>query len=238
MKRLLVSAAVMVGLVGATSSANAATISAVGDTFTVSGSQVQGDGSISFTAVFTVLAYDASNITLGIDLSNDSVLGTTLTQAVITAFGFATDPNATGATGSTTGSNDTATDTDIFDNFDLGSIPSLSSVEVCTQADSIQNQCAGGNINNGLDSGENDLFLINLAGTWGAITTISDVGVKFQTNIGSFEFTGDGQGGDGQGGDGQGGDGQGGTPEPTTLLLLGSAFAVTAGRLRRVRARG
>ena len=57
MKRLLMTAAVLAAF-GA-STANAATISAVGDTFTVTGSQAQGDGTVSFTAVFTVLIYDS-----------------------------------------------------------------------------------------------------------------------------------------------------------------------------------
>ena len=242
MKRLLMTAAVLAAF-GA-STANAETISAVGDTFTVTGSQAQGGGTVSFTAVFTVLIYDSSQIRLGIDLTNDSVLTGTLSQSVITSFGFATDPNASSTSGSTNTVYDSSTDADVFDNFARGSLPSLSQIEICTQADKINNQCAGGNINNGLNTGANDLFAINLFGTWGSTTTITDVGAKFQTNIGSFEFTGDGVPVDGNT-DGIPVDGtqdgipvdgtQDGVavPEPTSLLLLGSGFAVIANRLRR-----
>jgi hypothetical protein len=239
--------------VGASTTANAATISAAGDTFTVSGSGSVPNqtGTVSFTAVFTVISYSTTQISLGIDLTNTTVVPNgDITQAVLTAFGFATTPDSTSATGTTQGVNDSGTDADVFTFYDLGALPSLGQIEVCTQANTIQNQCAGGNINEGLDAGDQDLFVINIFnnGTgFGTSTEITDVGAKFQTNVGSTEFTGDGVPVDGNNdgvpvdgnNDGVPVDGNNdgvpvdGAPEPTSLVLLGSAFAVVANRLRR-----
>jgi hypothetical protein len=228
--------------VGASTTAKAATIDAAGDTFTVSGSSGVGTGTVSFSAVFTVISYSSTQISLGIDLTNTSSLPSgNVTQAVITAFGFATDPDATSATGTSQGVNDDNNDVDVMNFYDLGSLPGLGAIEVCTQPYDINNQCAGGDINQGLFDTKNDLFVINIFnnGTgFGTSTDITSVGVKFQTNQGSLHFTGDGVPVDG-GGDGVPVDGGGdgvpvdGAPEPTSLLLLGSAFAVVANRLRR-----
>lgn len=93
------------------------------------------------------------------------------------------------------------------------------SIDVCIFA---ANSCAGGNVNNGLLAGASDTFIVDIFGVFApqnepdtyGVATISDFGVKWQTQDGSYQVAG--------------------VPEPITLLGSGAALAFGALMKRRM----
>lgn len=168
---------------------------------------------ISGTAQFTVNSLSATEMLLNIVLKNTTV-GTY--QAAMMSLGITTDPNAT-ATIMTAGT--------LFDGISAGSGPSqtfpggFKSIDLCVFA---ANNCNGGNINQGLQSGGNmDSVLVKLTGSFGAtpMVTLGSFAMKYQTQNGSFELAGEciNKGDCGGGG--------GNAPEPATIALLGLGLA-------------
>jgi len=234
MRKFVVAAAAMLAIAFSPGLASAGTYGA-GDTDTITFFQAANPpdqlNDLEAELEFTIVSLDATTLVIEFTLTN-----TTVGVGTITSVGFATDPDATAAE-IVSGDEGTVFR---FAEADAG-IPSLSLIEVCSQYDSIQNQCSGGGINDGLAPGDSDTFTITLTGTWGSTVDLTDFGVKFQGAPESFEFYGDGtpdgttdgQTPDGTT-DGQTPDGDG--AEPATLLLLGSGFALAANRFRRRRA--
>lgn len=221
-RRLAVTAA-LAAFVAAPGTAHAALLG-VGDTTNIS-FFLAGDGTdpindLTADLSLTVISISATEAVVELNLENTSA-----GPGSITAVGFATNPDATNATGTTLGLFDPGDDADVFDGFGLGSVPSLGLVEVCAWA---ANNCSGGNVNEGLAPGDYDVFRITLTGTWGSEINFTDFGIKFQGAPGSFEFYGDGDGGSS--------DGDGGTvPEPASLVLFGLALTAAGVRMRRAR---
>ena len=158
---------------------------------------------------FDIATLSPTQIVVDFKLTN-----TTVGVGTITAFGFSTDPDASGVAGFTTGSGDLAGDADVFDNFAMGQIPALASIEVCMQAGPILSQCSGGGLGSGLAPGAFDGFRVTLTGTGFAdgITSFDNFGVKFQGPPDSFEFYSNGGGGGPA------------VPEPVSIALLGSGW--------------
>jgi hypothetical protein len=170
----------------------------VSDDFTINWSYTPVTGSIaSATGIFDVVGITSTKLTLNVALTNTS---TGFTNAGLASFGFNITPNATGISINTLGAFDTATDQDRFDGAALDNLPAVAAIDICAFSG---NNCNGGPQNNLLGIGETDYFTIMITGNFGASPSVTflDVisnnvpgpgpaGVKFQTNLGSYEFTG------------------------------------------------
>ena len=175
------------------------TITGPANDFTINWSYSPVSGSTaSATGVFDVTSLTATTLTINVKLTNTS---TGLVNAGITSFGFNVNPNATNASINTLGSFDTATDSDRFDGIAFDNLPAIAAIEICAYSG---NNCNGGPQNNLLGIGETDYFTLTIFGSFGVSPSVTflDVtsntlyggtgpfGIKFQTNLGSYEFTG------------------------------------------------
>jgi hypothetical protein len=108
-------------------------------------------------------------------------------------------PNATSVSANTLSGYDTATDSDRFDGAALDNLPAIAAIDICLYAG---NNCNGGPQPQLLGIGETDYFTITINGNFpGATVDFLDVtsnnvvgtglmGLKIQTNAGSYELTG------------------------------------------------
>ncbi len=146
---------------------------------------------------FDVTSISATQLVMNVKLTNTS---TGFINAGITSFGFNVSPNATGASANTFGANDTATDADKVNDAALGNLPAIAAIDICFYS---ANNCNGGAQGNLLGMGETDYFTITITGSFpGASVSFLDLiattsyggtglaGIKFQTNLTSYEFTG------------------------------------------------
>lgn len=219
LNKLMKAAAVGVVAV-ATSSANAFLVNDTGDDFTINWDFTIPNTAqhLTASALFDVTAISGTSVTFDITLTNTTAPSSF--QASIVSLGFYIDPNATSATLVNNG--DAITwEVDLTQpNFPGG----FQNIDVCLFA---ANNCQGGNINDGLlnnPSPNSDDFLLTLNGSFPDGLDFLDTNnfpIKFQTQAGSFEFTGTSSSSTSSTSSG----GAAGTaPEPGTLSLLGGAI--------------
>ncbi len=189
---------------------------------------------LSATAEFTVLSFTDSTLQLGIDITNttDLTLFPNDNNAVL-AFGFNVDPDISSVAVDDDGTLPWQADT--AQNF-----PTFQSISVCAWPDA-NNNCSGGNVNNGLQAGASDSLILTLTtGTTFASTNpelersvmLTDLPLKFQGSWGSYELPGNPNGGGGNG-HGNGND----VPEPAPLLLVTLGMAIAGLRRMPLRSR-
>lgn len=159
----------------------------VGGAFNVSWSIDPAEYSQNLTAIssWQIIGFTSTTLTLGISITNTTVLGGLLLQAAVTTFGFGTVPDST-ASLSDPG--------DVFESIGSGSGPKetfpggFKYIDVCVFASG----CSGGSINEGLQAGVSDLMTIALSGIFGTTpgVTLSIFPIKFQTSGDSYESGG------------------------------------------------
>lgn len=215
--------AAAVGLVAvAASSANAFLVDDINDDFTINWSQdiLGGTQTLSATALFDVTAISAGSVTFAITLTNTTAPSSF--QASIVSLGFYVDPNATSASITNDGDAITWEVTTSQPNFPGG----FQNIDICLFA---ANNCQGGNINQGLvnnPSPNTDDFILTLNGSFPTGLDFADTNnfpIKFQTEAGSFEFTGTSTSSTSSTSTTSSG-ASGTAPEPGTLSLLGGAI--------------
>lgn len=152
---------------------------------------------LTTTGTFTVSKFTSSNVILGVSLDNTTP---TSIQSAILALGIETSPNTSAVISGNT----------IFGNTsDPGNFPGgFKNINVCVYAG---NNCNGGSINNGLQSGNSTSFDLTLSGTSLTSVDLSQFAIKYQTNPTSFEVGGTNAP-------------LSSTPEPASLALFGSAL--------------
>jgi len=188
-------------------------------TFTAFWQYTPTNPDLSGQARFTVTNFTSS----GFDLTVDQVMNTTATSpdinARLTSFGFGLSPDATSFSNAVNGS--------VF-SWGFANFPGFQTVDICGFAG---NDCAGG-ANGGLNQGQVQLgsMSIHVNGSFAQGVTFSPIAAKFQTSVGSFELDSC-----------LASAGSCGTPtvvieatpEPATLMLLGTGLAFCAHTLRR-----
>jgi len=157
------------------STASAVTVSAVNEQFTLDFNGiingVQQDG-LTSSATFTVDSFAGNTWVFDVELSNTS--SNPITQSLVTAFGFATNPDV--ASGSTANG-------DIFDRVfltDMTPQPNLTDIEVCVNA-SNGNNCSGQG-NTGISLGNSEQLTLTLVLTNPTATLeLTDFFVRYQS---------------------------------------------------------
>jgi hypothetical protein len=182
----------------AASAQSAAIINDVADDFIINWSYSPVTGSTaSAIGEFDVTSISATQLVMNVKLTNTS---TGFINAGITSFGFNVSPNATGVSANTFGANDTGTDADKVNDAALGNLPAIAAIDICFYS---ANNCNGGSQANLLGMGEIDYFTITITGNFpGASVSFLDLvatnayggtglaGIKFQTDLTSYEFIG------------------------------------------------
>ena len=225
-KKLLAVAALAAITLGGTATADPIPALSQGDsaTFTITDNGFGGYDLIASGSV-TVSLLDATHLDLLVTLNNISTNddGSAITAANasnvrLAVWGFAITPNVTGVTFVDSADNGMV-------GAALGSIPSQSAIEVCAFG---QNCSSGANL--GILANGSDSFELDMTGAFTGFSsiTLDLLGVKWQTNNGSFEFScadcGSSSGGNqSSSGDPTSSGGTGQVPEPrsSALVLLG-----------------
>lgn len=181
----------------------------VGSSFSVDWNVAVGADQLGATATYQVVSLSASQLTLGISITNTTLLSPTLTNADILSMGFGISPNATASFVTAGG---------VFDGIGAGSGPNqtfpggFKGVDVCVFGQG----CSGGAVAQGLHAGATDAFTLTIAGDFaGGTLDLLYFPVKFQTSRGSYE--------------------PGGAliPEPSAALLFGIGLLLARVPLRR-----
>jgi hypothetical protein len=173
------------------------TINDITDDFSVTWNYSPFSGAlISALGTFDVVGISTTQLVMNVKFANQS---TGFTNAGITSFGFNINPNATTVSANTLSGYDTATDNDRFDGAALSNLPAIATIDICLFSG---NNCNGGPQPQLLGAGETDYFTITINGIFpGATVDFLDVtsnnvagtglmGLKIQTDAGSYELTG------------------------------------------------
>lgn len=131
---------------------------------------------ISATARYTVLNFSGTNLDLGITVTNNSD-----PSVSILSMGMNANPNPMYVNLTTPGA--------VFDGVASGvAFPGgFNPIDICVFA---ARNCAGGNRNLGLLSGNSDSLQLSLMGEFNGPVTISDFVMKFQGGLASYELPG------------------------------------------------
>ena len=180
-----------------------------GDTFDIIWDYDTQGQTLSAEATINIVSLTANSAQVSIDLENTSTIGR------ITSFGLSVGNFTSLGTG-TAGSD--------LDEFSTSNFPGFQSVAACATSG---NNCAGGG-NGGIVVGDSDSFTFALNGTFGSTPTLTldSFAIKVQSgpNGASFELPG------------TPGDPSTPTPEPGSLLLLGSGLTGLGFLVRRKKA--
>jgi hypothetical protein len=194
----------------ASGAVQAVTINDIADDFTINWFLAQGgsdnDGTtapfdVSAAAAFDVTSFDVTSVILDVTVTNTTNASN---QSSITSFGIGVIPNATSVSLSNPGN--------VFTNAVVQSgqqnYPGgFKQIDVCV----FSQGCSGGAFNGGLLSGNSDAFTLTIVGDFSGGVTLAPFPIKFQTSGPSLEFAGIEVG-------------TVATPEPGTLILLGSGL--------------
>jgi hypothetical protein len=194
-----------------TTDAGAATITLLPDTNNQNPADVvwasdEGTGTL-MTATLDFLDVDVTDSSIVFNVTFTNNTSSTFNQRVH-SFGFNIDPNA--STASLSNPTDTTfTGITLNDTF-----PGFQTIDVCIFA---PDNCSGGAQGGNLAEGDSDTFSFTLNGNFSGGATLSQFVIKFQGDLGSFEFESNGD-----------------TPpppttvpEPASMLLVGLGFAAT-----------
>jgi hypothetical protein len=199
---------VIIAVIGLSRPAAAAAILVNSNTaFTVNWLNTSTNPDLSGQATFTISNYSSSSF----DVAISNVKNTTAVSplnARLTSFGFGLTPDATSFGNKVNGT--------VY-KWGFANFPAFQQVDVCAFGG--QN-CAGGS-NGGLFAGQStsDIMSMTVFGNFANGVMFNPVAVKFQTAIGSYEFDGDPLV----------------TPEPASLVLMGSGLIFAARKVRRLR---
>jgi hypothetical protein len=198
-------------------SANAIVINLADGPANIAFSSTGGPYTLGVSGSFDLLSMSSTTAVLQIVLNNTSTVtgggSLGLNTVRLSSFGFGITPNLSNVTFS-----------DSVDggmtNAALAGIPTLNQIEVCAFGGP---NCSGGG-NGGILVGASDTFNLTLTGLFTGLTSLNfdPLGVKFQTDAGSFEFI----------------NGQIPTtqlvPEPTSMALLGAGLLGLAALRRKM----
>lgn len=180
--KLLKQAATLAASLFLASSANAILITSTSDDFSVSWLyDINGTDSVSANAAFDTVTYSSTQIIFNVVLTNTTSLAGSLGNAGLNSFGFNVNPDPTSV--SISGGS-------VFNSAGVEqNLPSIDNkIDVCTWA---ANNCQGGGQNNLLAAGASDSFTLTLNFSDTGDGVLFDLfGIKFQTSITSYEFTG------------------------------------------------
>jgi len=212
-------AIVGLGLALVSGPASAFFIDSAGDSLNFSWSYAGGGYNLTGAGTMTATALSDDSLTLQVSLTNNTTAASGI-DARLTAFGFGIDPDAIGVTFSD------ANDAGMI-NASVDSIPSLKTIEVCAFGGP---NCSGGGNGGIFANGASDMFSLIITGPFADGVTVDPLGYKYQTDVGSFEFSCSTTSTTGQCGGGSS------VPEPGSLALLGAiAAAYVTTRPRRSR---
>lgn len=177
-RTLAIAAVLSLGLLPARAQADPITLAAnSATTFDILWSEVHSGVNLTALAAFDVTVTN-SYVQFLITVTNN----TSLFNERVHGLGFNTDPNGTSLTNTVTG--------EYFGNFALNrNFPSFQRIDVCAWTD--QN-CTGGSQGSNLPGlGTDDTFGFRLNGNFSSGVTLDTFAIKFQGDLGSFEFEGD-----------------------------------------------